>query len=99
MAEERVPELDALRGLAAVGVAAYHAYPYTFFLGWIGVDLFFVLSGFLITSIILEHAGKPGFFGTFYFRRALRILPVYYLTLFAALALNRASHAGYSTAG
>ena len=71
-----MPELDALRGLAAVGVVAYHAWPSTFFLGWSCVDLFFVLSGFLISTIILEHVAEHGFFATFYFRRALRILPV-----------------------
>jgi peptidoglycan/LPS O-acetylase OafA/YrhL len=85
--------------MAAVGVVLYHAYPTTFFLGWVGVDLFFVLSGFLITSIILEHIRKPGFFATFYYRRALRILPVYYLTLATVVVLNLLTRTGYSASG
>jgi peptidoglycan/LPS O-acetylase OafA/YrhL len=84
-----IPELQGLRGLAVLGVVFYHSRPrlagtplYTpAEWGWTGVNLFFVLSGFLITSILLDSRGKPHYFRNFYGRRALRIWPVYVLTL------------------
>jgi peptidoglycan/LPS O-acetylase OafA/YrhL len=84
-----LPELDGLRGLAVLGVVFYHCHPrlegtwiYGASLwGWAGVNLFFVLSGFLITSILLETREKPRYFRNFYARRALRIWPVYVLVL------------------
>jgi peptidoglycan/LPS O-acetylase OafA/YrhL len=84
-----IPELQGLRGIAVLAVVLYHSHPRfegTWFYraslwGWAGVNLFFVLSGFLITSILLESRGKPRYFRNFYGRRALRIWPVYLLVL------------------
>ena len=74
----RIPELDGLRGLAALGIVLYHSNPKRLPAGWAAVDLFFVLSGFLITSIILRHGREAGFLRNFYLRRGLRIWPIYY---------------------
>ncbi len=79
-----LPELDGLRGLAILWVVLYHCNPllqgtwiYSASLwGWAGVIVFFVLSGFLITSILLGTRDKPHYFHNFHARRALRIWPV-----------------------
>lgn len=84
-----IPELQGLRGIAVLAVVVYHCHPrlagtalyYPSLWGWAGVNLFFVLSGFLITSILLEARDKPHYFRNFYARRALRIWPVYLLVL------------------
>jgi peptidoglycan/LPS O-acetylase OafA/YrhL len=84
-----IPELQGLRGLAVLAVVIYHCHPrlegtwiyYASLWGWAGVNLFFVLSGFLITTILLESRDRPHYFRNFYGRRALRIWPVYLLVL------------------
>jgi len=99
----RIPSLDGLRGVASLMVMAYHfgphiardGSPFLFLhdippLFFQGVDLFFVLSGFLIGGILLDVRESPRLFSTFYARRAFRIFPLYYLTLvlyFLGLAL------------
>lgn len=77
------PALDGLRGIAILLVVIYHNFGFIrqSYFGWLGVDLFFVLSGFLITDILLGALGKPGFLSRFYMRRVLRIFPLYYLSL------------------
>lgn len=81
----RIRELDGLRGIAVLAVVGEHYFnwvPFTLFrYGWLGVDLFFILSGFLITSILLELRSSEHYFSVFYARRALRIFPPYYLAL------------------
>src|SRR5262244_684558 len=86
-----VPQLDALRALAVTGVMVYHyaRVPALGVLAIVGVKLFFVLSGFLITRLLLEarrdveRGGqrRVGALGRFYLRRALRIFPLYYLVV------------------
>jgi peptidoglycan/LPS O-acetylase OafA/YrhL len=84
-----IPELQGLRGIAVLAVIFYHCHPRLVgtwiygpsLWGWAGVNLFFVLSGFLITSILLESRHKPRYFRNFYGRRVLRIWPVYVLVL------------------
>ena len=87
-----IPALDGLRGIAILFVVLYHNFGYikqTQF-GWLGVDLFFVLSGFLITSILLQTVHTKGYLKNFYMRRVLRIFPLYFLCLFIFLIVFRA---------
>lgn len=84
----RISEFDALRALAALSVVAFHSSTRLFYWGWAGVDFFFVISGFLITSIILEQGGQGGFRRKFYIRRSLRIWPIYYICLLGLVLVN-----------
>lgn len=85
-----LPHLDGLRGIAILLVLFAHFFKFQPFAklaetGWMGVDLFFVLSGFLITGILVESKQKENYFKNFYARRTLRIFPVYYLILLILL--------------
>jgi peptidoglycan/LPS O-acetylase OafA/YrhL len=84
------PEIDGLRAVAVMAVILYHARVPGFAGGFVGVDVFFVISGYLITAILLREIGEGRFtFGGFYERRARRLLPallvVVALTSIAAL--------------
>lgn len=83
------PALDGLRGLAILLVVFYHNFGFIeqSFFGWLGVDLFFVLSGYLITDILLTSVDKENYLRNFYMRRLLRIFPLYYLCLIICLLL------------
>jgi peptidoglycan/LPS O-acetylase OafA/YrhL len=77
------PGLDGLRGISCLIVVLTHNFEFSHFFeyGWLGVDLFFVISGFLITSILLNAVQSENFLRNFYVRRILRIFPLYYLML------------------
>lgn len=101
MKQDHIPALDGIRGVAIILVLLVHFIPPVamqwrpaeWFMkifstgGWIGVDLFFVLSGFLITGILLKTKSQPDYFRNFYVRRTLRIAPVYFLALFILFGL------------
>src|SRR4051812_22693033 len=94
-----IPSLDGVRGLAIAIVLVHNATfilhgnhatlpkvaAAVAAAGWLGVQLFFVLSGFLITGILFDTRTRPQFFRTFYARRTLRIFPLYYVFLAGAL--------------
>lgn len=87
---QHLPALDGVRGWAILSVMIFHltvlapvtAFEHTFYnvisVGWVGVELFFVLSGFLITGILLDAREQPNYFRNFYARRVLRIFPLFY---------------------
>jgi peptidoglycan/LPS O-acetylase OafA/YrhL len=86
----RIRSLDGLRAVAILLVLVEHSLRPPLF--WVGVDIFFVLSGFLITGLLLERKRRPGaYFGPFYLRRALRILPPYVVALAAAALMYGAA--------
>src|SRR4051812_48877983 len=74
-------ELDGLRAIAIGGVLAFHFELPGGAIGWTGVILFFALSGFLITRILLAAREEAHYFRNFYIRRSLRIFPIYYLVV------------------
>jgi peptidoglycan/LPS O-acetylase OafA/YrhL len=105
----KMPELDSLRGVAILLVVFYHGFFWSNGLvglsgaakifvsltrfGWLGVNLFFVLSGFLITGILVDSKAQEHYFRRFYVRRALRILPAFYGLLLILLFIPSQSRA------
>ncbi len=102
--QTKIPQLDAIRGIAIVVVVIHNLHGLNFpplsvvtKYGWMGVDLFFVLSGFLITGILLDTNPSEHYFRNFYARRGLRIWPLYYavlLFMFVIVPLLRPQDAG-----
>jgi len=84
----RKEQLDALRAFAILPVLYAHFWNEDSWVGSAGVFLFFVLSGYLITGILLRSRTKPSALQNFYLRRALRIAPIYYVTLGFAWLLH-----------
>jgi peptidoglycan/LPS O-acetylase OafA/YrhL len=87
--------LDGLRAIAVLMVFCQHygaVHAWIFGWGWAGVDIFFVLSGFLITGILFDSRDKPHRFRDFYMRRTLRIFPLYYAVWLAILLLTPVAH-------
>jgi len=101
----RMPELDTIRGIAVLFVLFFHGFGFRYGVkglsgfpklfvaatlpGWVGVNLFFVLSGFLITGILLDTKFDADYYSRFYVRRALRILPLYYAVLVLLAVVTR----------
>ena len=82
------PDIDGLRALAVLSVILFHINPQYMPSGFLGVDIFFVISGFLITSIIYKEMAEGTFtFANFYNRRIKRILPVFFVVLFTGLLI------------
>lgn len=82
--KNHIPQLDGLRGVAILLVLTYHYFGSLkiFSFGWSGVDLFFVLSGYLITGKLIESVGTKNYITDFFRNRILRIFPLYYTALF-----------------
>lgn len=95
-----IPELDCIRAIGISLVLLIHLWPHALFpaifrvtqMGWMAMDAFFVLSGFLITGILVDTRSRADYFRNYYARRALRIFPLYYCTLLAAIAVLQFSH-------
>jgi len=104
-----IPALDGIRGLGVILVLLFHygssamalglgtSFLQLTGIGWSGVDLFFVLSGFLITGLLYDAKGKQNYFKHFYARRTLRIFPLYYFA--AAVVIVLAIVTGYGILG
>lgn len=106
---KHMPELDVFRGIAITLVLLYHFFYWTShnqpnalanlfthltLFGWLGVNLFFVLSGFLITGILLDTKERPGYFRNFYLRRVRRIIPAYSLCILLLIVFGMLSFGG-----
>ena len=97
-----IAELDVIRAVGIGLVLLNHLWPVNYIpvifqlgqLGWIAMDAFFVMSGFLITGILLDTRSRPDYFSNYYIRRSLRIFPLYYCTLMAGVFMLKFGQGG-----
>ncbi|EBW1563494.1 acyltransferase, partial [Salmonella enterica subsp. enterica serovar Typhimurium] len=83
------PDIDGLRAVAVLSVVIFHYFPSILPGGFVGVDIFFVISGYLITSIILKSASSNSFsYVEFYKRRILRIFPALSIVLISCIIIG-----------
>ena len=88
MKEFRRTDIDVLRAISVFSVIVFHLDKTFFPLGYLGVDIFFVISGYLITKIIVKELKNKRFsFIKFYLRRVRRILPAFLIVLFTTLVV------------
>jgi len=99
-----IREVDGLRGIAILFVMLHHFWPQggplgraaeVAHLGWIGVDLFYVISGFLIAGILLDTRDEAGYYRNYLARRVLRVFPLYYLFVASAFLLIPLAEGGW----
>ena len=100
----RIVALDGVRGLMTLFVVVSHLFAEvpggvsTLMFGWIGVDMFFVLSGYLVGKLILEKCSCGNFFSVFYVRRFLRTIPAYLITVLVVFGLFKVCDPAWSEA-
>ncbi len=83
------PDIDGLRAIAVLSVLIFHAFPAVLPGGFVGVDIFFVISGYLISSIIMKSADEGGFsIADFYIRRIRRIMPPLLVMIFVVMVIG-----------
>ena len=82
-----VKEFDGWRGVGIIFVILAHYIPRYFIGSWVFMEMFFVMSGFLITNILIDAKKKPGYYKKFMARRIVRVFPLYYLCLFIVFFL------------
>jgi peptidoglycan/LPS O-acetylase OafA/YrhL len=93
IAERRIAALDGLRGLMTIFVLVSHYFAeihggfMTLAVGWLAVDVFFVLSGFLVGRLIIDKGDRANFLRVFFIRRVCRTFPIYFVTVIAAFLL------------
>ena len=86
-----IKQIDGLRGISILSVVLYHFFPDIFVGGFVGVDLFFVISGFVISKILIEefNLNKTISIKKFYVKRIKRIFPAFFLVIFVSTIFRK----------